>query len=54
LFGGTGTGPSREDARMAEKKEIALSLLKDNMPIDFVVKHTGLKKNVVEGLVKRK
>jgi DNA repair protein RadC len=38
------------EARLAEKTAIAVSLLRDKMPIEFIVKHTGLKKKVVEGL----
>jgi hypothetical protein len=40
------------EARMERNKEIALSLLKDKMPIDFVVKASGLKKKVVENITK--
>jgi DNA repair protein RadC len=43
------------EAAGAEAKAIkmAVSLLKDNLPIEFIVKHTGLKKKVVEGLAKK-
>jgi DNA repair protein RadC len=41
-------------AGMEEKAiAMAISLLKDNLPIEFIVKHTGLKKKVVEGLLKK-
>jgi hypothetical protein len=38
------------EARMAEKTAIAVKLLALGLEIDFVVKATGLKKKVVEGL----
>lgn len=39
------------EARMAEKTETALRLLKMGQPVDFIIQATGLRKKVVEGLV---
>jgi predicted transposase YdaD len=42
-----------ERGRRSEKEAIAVRLLKTGQTVDYVAKATGLKKKVVEGLVKK-